>query len=289
MVATMTNIYTEPVSKLLALGETDWSEWDDYSEFGFTKEHVPELIRLGTDRHLLVDDEDVDYDEMWAPMHAWRILSQMQVVEAIVPLAQVLDWSYESDGDLINEGLTTALEEFGEPVVEPLTKFINEDGHKESGYISASEVMCHIAEKQPECRDRVVASISSALDTHFERNDEDVNGFWLADLLDLKAVESYPLIKKVFDAKKINVRVAGDLEDVEIEFGMREKRDTPAPNLPLPHDIFNSDVAQQMREIDETLSYLSKNELKHYQEKAKKEKNKRKQEKKSRKKNRKRK
>ena len=47
----MINTYTEPVSKLPALGEIDWEEWDDYSEFGFTKEHVPELIRLGTDNN----------------------------------------------------------------------------------------------------------------------------------------------------------------------------------------------------------------------------------------------
>ena len=47
-------------------------KWDDYSEFDFAKDHIPELIRLGTDRHLLVDVEDVDEDEMWAPMHAWR-------------------------------------------------------------------------------------------------------------------------------------------------------------------------------------------------------------------------
>jgi len=285
----MTNTYTEPVSKLLTLGAADWDEWDDYSEFGFSKEHVAELIRLGTDRHLLVDVDDVDGDEMWAPMHAWRILAQLQAAEAIAPLAQVLDWSEESDSDLVNEGLTDALEEFGEPAIEPLTVFINEPGHKESGYISASEVMCHIAEKQPECRERVVANISTALDAHFERNDEDVNGFWLADLLDLKAVESYPIIKKAFEAKKINVRVAGDLEDVEIEFGMREKRDTPAQNLPLPLDFLSRDIARPIREIDETLPYLGKDELKRHQEKTKKEKNKRKQEKKSRKKNRKRK
>lgn len=280
----MTNTYTVPVSKLLSLGDMDWDEWDDYSEFGYAKEHVPELIRLGTDQHLLIDVEDVDEDEMWAPMHAWRILTQMQAVEAIAPLAQVLDWSEELESDLINEGLTNALEEFGEPVIEPLTMFINEAGHKESGYISASEVMCHIAEKQPECRERVIASISSALDAHFERNDEDVNGFWLADLLDLNAVESYPIIKKVFEAKKINVRVAGDLEDVEIEFGMREIRDTPAPNLPLPYNFMRS-----LREVDDGFPLLGRDDIKHYQQKAKKEKNKRRQEKKSRKKNRKRK
>lgn len=279
----MTNTYKEPVSKLLSLGVADWDEWDDYSEFGFTKEHVPELIRLGTDRHLLVNLDDVDDYELWAPMHAWRILARMRAVEAITPLAQVLDWSEDSDSDLINEGLTDALEEFGEPAIEPLAKLINEAGHRVSGYINASEVMAHVAERHPECRDQVVESISSALDSHFARNDEDVNGFWLADLLDLKAVESYPIIKKVFDAKKINVRVAGDLEDVEIEFGMRTKRDTPPPNLPPPLNFMRS-----MRDEDE-FQFHYKDELKRRQEKARKEKNKRKQEKNSRKKNRKRK
>ena len=67
--------YTEPVSQLLSYGETDWDEWDDYTAFGFTSEHIPELIRLATDRHLLVDD--VEEAAMWAPMHAWRILAQM--------------------------------------------------------------------------------------------------------------------------------------------------------------------------------------------------------------------
>ena len=136
-----------------------------------------------------------------------------------------------------------------------------------SGYISASEVMAHIAERHPEYRERVVESISSALDSHFARNDEDVNGFWLADLLDLKAVESYSIIKKAFDAKKINVRIAGDLEDVEIEFGMRAKRDTSPPNLPLPLNFMRS-----LRQEDE-FQFYDKDESKRQQEKKSRKKN----------------
>ncbi len=64
--------YTEPVSGLLTYGEADWDEWDDYASYHFTGEHIPELIRLATDRHLLVD-EAVDDASMWAPMHAWRV------------------------------------------------------------------------------------------------------------------------------------------------------------------------------------------------------------------------
>ena len=42
----MTNPYTEPVSRLLTFGEADWDEWEDYFQFGFSEEHIPELIRL---------------------------------------------------------------------------------------------------------------------------------------------------------------------------------------------------------------------------------------------------
>jgi hypothetical protein len=273
-VKTAASTYAEPVSKLLTFGATDWDEWDDYSEFGFTTEHVPELIRLGTDRHLLID-KDVDEDEIWAPVHAWRVLAQLQAVEAVVPLAQVLDWSRDTDADLINECLTDALEKFGAPALEPLTLLINEPNHKESGYISASGIMGKIGVSDPEQRDRAVQIISSALEAHFENNDEDVNGFWIADLLDLKAVESYMVIKKVFEAGKVNLRVAGDLEDVELEFGMREKRDTPPPNLPLPGNFLRNELIPGFQKVE-----ISKN-------KGAKEKNRRKQEKKSRKKNRK--
>lgn len=276
----MSDTYPEPVSNLIALGETDWDEWDDYSKFGFTKEHIPELIRLGTDRFLLSANEEVGDDEMWAPMHAWRALVQLQAADAIAALTQILDWSFDTDSDLITEGFTDVLEKFGTSAIEPLAAFINERGHSVSGYTSASEVMGRIGIQHPEQRDRVVQIITSALDARFEHNDEDVNSFWIVDLLDLKAVESYPVIKKAFDAKKVNLRVAGDLEDVEIEFGMRKERETPPPNKPLPFDFMRS------REDD---IGIPRDEAKKFEKKAKKEKNKRKQEKKSRKKNRKRK
>lgn len=35
----------------------------------FTAEHIPELISLGTDRHIMLDG-DVDESAMWALMHA---------------------------------------------------------------------------------------------------------------------------------------------------------------------------------------------------------------------------
>jgi hypothetical protein len=105
----MKNTYENPISELLEFGEADWREWDDYSAFGFTQEHIPELIRLGKDRALIVDvdNDELNYAALWAPMHAWRALVQMQATEAIFPLLDVFDWVDQSDSDLISEGLLT--------------------------------------------------------------------------------------------------------------------------------------------------------------------------------------
>lgn len=274
----MKNNYEKPVSELLEFGEADWTKWDDYSAFGFTQEHVPELIRLGKDRALIVgiDNDDIPYAALWAPLHAWRTLVQMQATEAIFPLLDVFDWSNETDSDLISEGLSDAFRKFGPAVIEPLAMFLHEPYHNMWAYVSTAEILGRIGVKHPENRDRVVNIITTVLDEKYEYNDGDINGYWIADLLDLKAVESYPIIKKAFDAKKVNLRIAGDLEDVELEFGMREKRDTPAPNMPIPPDLMRA-----FQELDsaQKAGRDGKN--------AKKAKNKQKQAKKSRKRNRK--
>jgi len=217
--------YTDPVSKLLTLGEADWDEWDDYSELGFTKEHILELIRLGTDWELLVINNEMYDDEQWAPMHAWRILVQMQAVEAIEPLVQILDMGEEIDNDLINEGLPEALVKFDAPVIAALAAFMNEPGHSVPGYVSASAILARIGMEHTEQYEHITQIITSALESNFEGNEEEVNGFWISDLLDMNAKNSYPIIKKAYEADKVDITIVGDLEDVEIEWGcvMNEK------------------------------------------------------------------
>jgi hypothetical protein len=222
--------YSEPVSRLLTYGEADWDEWDDYASFGFTGEHIPELIRLGTDHHLLVDD--VDEPAMWAPMHAWRVLAQMYAPEAIAPLVQVLALVDETDSDLISEGLQDVLERFGPAAIDPLTDFLFEAEDGNGGLIGASEVLAHIGKEYPEHRDLMVQFITTALEARYTRNAPMINGFWVSDLLELHAVESYPVIKKVYDAGMVDPMVADDLEDLEIELGLREDLTTPRPLTP---------------------------------------------------------
>lgn len=280
----MENTYIEPVSKLLDLVEMDWSEWDDYSEFGFTEEHIPELLRLGTDRTLLDLSQEVDDAKLWAPMHAWRILVQMQAAEALASLTRVFDWSEEMNSDLIGEGLPDAFVVFGAPAVDLLANFLNEPGHAPCGYVNAIEALGRIGVEYPGQRDRIIRIAEAALEASWEYDEEgEVNGFLISILLDLDSAESYSLIKKTFETKKVASIVAGDLEDVEIELGLREKRELPAWNM----SVTPFEGVGGFPNEDEYFYGGGGKATLQDKERLKKEKNKRKQEKKSRKKNRK--
>jgi len=271
--------YNEQVAQLLTRGETDWDDWDDYSSLGFTPKDVPELIRMGSD-HYLLTSENVDDDAVWAPMHAWRALAQMNAVEAVAPLARVLAWGNESDSDLIFEGLQEVLERFGPPAVEPLVDFMLGEDCQGSALVGVGETLRTIAQNHPDQHERVVQAITTVLETRYKEIDDDVNGFLVAELLDLNAVASYPVIKQAYTDNKVDYHVCGDLEDIEIEFGLREKRSTPSPLKPSP---FLQRYAP-FPTLDAPAFELTSEEKKRQQSKDKKEKNKRKQAKKARKK-----
>ena len=98
----MTTTYSSPVDKLLTYGDCrDFREWPDYLELGLTQEHIPELIRMGTDEEL--NWADSDSLEVWAPVHAWRALGQLQAEEAIEPLMNL--FHELEDSDWAGEGL----------------------------------------------------------------------------------------------------------------------------------------------------------------------------------------
>jgi hypothetical protein len=59
------------------------------------------------------------------------------------------------------------------------------------------------------------------------------NGFTIASLVDMAAVEAIDTIRDAFRRDVIDISVAGDLEDVEIDLGLREQRSTSRPYYPL--------------------------------------------------------
>ena len=80
-------------------------------------------------------------------------------------------------------------------------------------------------------RDAAVQILTQELE-HAEENDPTVNGSFLADLLDLKAVESLPVIRSALERNLIDESVAGDWEEVLHELGQEADPDDPLLKKP---------------------------------------------------------
>jgi preprotein translocase subunit SecA len=68
---------------------------------------------------------------------------------------------------------------------------------------------------------------------HAADMDPTAAGYAIGNLLDLKAVEAIDTIRQAFRLDAVDISIAGDLEDVEIDLGLRERRITPRPYYPL--------------------------------------------------------
>ena len=86
-------------NKLSALLMTDdlrvWrSDSPVYSDFAVNKEEIDELIDLACDMNLYYSEFE---EEHWIPVHAWRILCELDVGEAVEPLISMFNEYPEDD------------------------------------------------------------------------------------------------------------------------------------------------------------------------------------------------
>lgn len=273
--------YTEPVSKLLALGRPANRGWRDYLKMGITRADIPELIRLVEDKDLrwmeTPDDlpKDGDLTEWYGQIHAWRALSQLKAEEAIPALLNILHEIDEYGDDWYGEDAFEVFSMIGPAAIRPLAEHLVNTEHGTWARVAASASLEKMAEVHPETKAACVSAIVSALGKYKE-NDEALNGSMISDLKKMGAAhEHLDLIEQAFKSGCVDEFIDGDFEDLQIELGLKEKRSKPHSN-PV---FFKGD---QMV-VDKSHPFIH-NEIK----KIKKDKSKRKQEKKSRKRNRKR-
>ncbi len=211
---------------LFQLGEpTDHRGWPDYLAHGFTSADVPALVALATDGTL--HNAEQGSNEVWVPVHAWRTLGQLRSADAVRPLIALFDALCDDDWALSE--LDKVLGMIGEPAIEPLATFLAESGHKEFARVMAVDGLAEVAGQHPEFRDRVLSIYREYL------RDPDttapiLNGLLMARLLDLDAVELIDDIRRLFALDCVDISCAGDLEEIEIQLGLRSKRDTPPPD-----------------------------------------------------------
>lgn len=233
------------------------ADWPDYRQFGLTQEHVPHLLAMVVDESL--NESDPASAESWAPVHAWRALGQLRAPEAIAPFIALLDeWP---DADYFHEEVPEVFGMIGPVALPALTTFLNEETHDMFARGTAAHGIEMIGRMHPTERDTAIAAITAPL-AAYERNDPTLNALLISPLLDLEAVETMPLIRAAYAADAVDLSFMGDLEDVEIAFGVRTERETPRPRYnvlaspreepfdPLWDQVLNADLKAARRSAD---------------------------------------
>jgi hypothetical protein len=219
--------YAPPVDRLLGLGEkaARAQPWPDYAaEFGLDDSHVPELIRLATDESF-VDDPG---DAFFGPIHAWRVLGQMEADEAAEPMVERLAGG-DADFDWMHEELPQVLGMIGDSATPALGRLLSDPEEDLWARIAAARALERVAAHHPETRDEVTGTLIRQLGEH-PANDPNLNGFLVSCLIDLEATVAAPLMEEAFQGDNVDISVAGDWEDVQVALGLQEERTTPRPH-----------------------------------------------------------
>jgi hypothetical protein len=225
-----TALYAFPLDKLLMLGDARPTKrhWPDYRQYGLTVEHIPDLIRMATDDEL--NTANSQSAEVWAPTHARRALGQLRAESAAEPLTSLFHLIDDNGDDMVNEELPEVLGLIGSAAIPAVAEYLADASHGLWARVAAASSLKEIGQRHPDARAECVALLTRQLE-YFADQDDTLNADLVGALLDLKAVESAPVMERAFAAGRVELSVAGDWEEVQVELGLLEKRKTPRPNF----------------------------------------------------------
>lgn len=256
-----------------------WHEGDpDYVvEFGLCPEHIPALIEIA--RQWADRGERFEDETLYAPVHAWRALGQLEAVEAVEPLLTMQNRLDELGDDWYLEEFHVVFGLVGPLAIPAMADYLADRGNSEYGRVSSANGLCEVGKRFPETRQQVVELLTTQLARH-EPDVYSLNGLVVCYLTDLRAVESAEVIERAFAAGVVDETICGDWSEIRQELGASELG--LVPERPKPDHGFGP-----MRFFDQPSTTKDPNRDRQRQ-KDKKAKAKRKQRGKSRKRNRKR-
>lgn len=214
--------YTEPVSQLLTVGDyrkiARASEPNYIEQFGLTNQDIPELIRMAVDTEL--NNVDSDRSEVWAPVHAWHALGQLQAEAAIAPLIGL----FTSDDESVHEDMPDILGQIGGAAIPALASYLADGGEDVWALTLAADCLREIATHHPEQREAAIAPLLQQLEQAAD-NDPLLNSTLIHNLTLLKVVEAAPLIEQAFTTGGIDELLTGSWGRVQVDLGLKQESD----------------------------------------------------------------
>jgi hypothetical protein len=220
--------YTPPVSSLLTLGYPhDLPAPVDYTALGIGPEHVPDLLRVLNDQELLESEP-----ECYARIYAWRALGQLRAPEAVEPLLALMATQEGEDwDDWLTEEVPGVLGLYGPGIIPAVVARLEQRGAAEWPPVYFAMALTAIAKHHPEARVEVIDQLCRVLDTA-PVNSPVANAGIISDLIDLKAVEAWPVIERAYATGNVDEMVNGDVAHAKHYLGLG-----PKPPLPLDSTV----------------------------------------------------
>ncbi|PMB51780.1 hypothetical protein CEN39_13390, partial [Fischerella thermalis CCMEE 5201] len=204
-------IYQTPIDKLLTLGDCHkiTNEYNYIAELGLDTEHIPGLISMAIDQNL--NGADSASLETWGSIHACRALGQLRAEAAIEPLMQL--FHELEDSDWVNEEMPKVYGMFGEVAIPRLQAYLADESHGIFPRITAIHSLEEICKQHPDTCQKCIAVLTQQLKS-FAQNPHELNGFIVASLIELQAVESAAVIKSAFVAQSVPDEITGSWDNV---------------------------------------------------------------------------
>jgi hypothetical protein len=201
-------------------GRWEDGEVDYVSQIAVTDDDVPELLAIAREWVEITEwPEDEDDVSVFAPVHAWRCLAQLQAPETIDLLTGMMDALDADDDDWYMEEFPHVFAWMGPAALAPLRAYLADEAHRDWPRVAAASGLRHLAARHPETRDEVVPALTAAL-SDFEVNDDTFNAVIISYLMDLKASETYELIERAYAADRVDVSMNGNWNTVREELGI---------------------------------------------------------------------
>ena len=223
--------YSKKVYKLFELGYEFLTENDelDYKKFGFNEEDIEELIRLSLDTRYLISNygftEEQEETLYFAGVHAINVLTELKAVEAIEPLIDRMVFE-NGENDYVSESLVAFFGDIGEatiPYLKILLLITEEERDLLSVFDAFERMMKNNSKLEEKIEEVLIAYIA-------KENHEPTNlASAISLLLDRTQDKHIELIRETFNTKEVDFNWRGDLEDIEIDLGLRKERETERP------------------------------------------------------------
>jgi hypothetical protein len=226
--------YSDKLRELFELGREPLMNQTDleiYTKFNFVEDDIDELIDLALDESY----NFIDYDKFekesdrvfYATIHAVNVLGMLKAKRASVPLLERMERE-EGLEDFFNDVIINFFNNLGEEGLDDIENYIFNNPQSQE-IITIIDALGHILKNNT----HLFGRIEEILVKYLKNSKTESSGlaFAIHLLIEYSQDKHIDLIRETFKSKDVDIFFAGDLEDIEIKLGLREKRESEKPSM----------------------------------------------------------